>query len=71
MRFFETLMRPDQEALLSWMFLILTGFIAWYGIRYRDAGGKTDFMHLMFGTVAAIFFLLVLFQDVISFFAQP
>ena len=29
-------------------------------------GGKTDFMRLLFGAIAAIFFFLVLFQDVID-----
>ena len=63
---FETLLRFDQEALLNWLFLILTGVIAWYGLRFRDTGGKTDFMRLLFGAIAAIFFFLVLFQDVID-----
>jgi len=71
MRFFETLARFDQEAFLNWIFLILTGAIVWYGLRHRDADGKADYMRLMFGVVAAIFFLLVLFQDVIGFFIQP
>jgi|FLOH01.1.fsa_nt_gi hypothetical protein len=71
MTFFETLLRFDQEALLNWIFLILTGFVAWYGIRHRNANGRTDFVHLLFGVVGAIFFLLVLFQDVISFLTYP
>ena len=35
MELFETLLRFDQEALVNWFFLILTGFVGWYGIRYR------------------------------------
>ncbi len=71
MNSFETLLRFDQEALVNWIFLFLTGFVAWYGIRYRSIDGKADFVHLLFGVVGAIFFFLVLFQDVIGFFAYP
>ena len=69
MTLFETLLRFDQEALVNWFFLILTGFVGWYGIRYRTVGGKPDFVHLLFGVVGVIFFLLVLFQDLIGFIA--
>jgi len=48
------------------VFLAATGFIAWHGIRYRDAEGKTDFVRLLFGCIAATFFFLVLFQDVLG-----
>jgi len=70
MHLFETLLKFDQEALINWIFLILTGFVAWYGIRYRTVGGKPDFVHLLFGIVGAIFFLLVIFQDAIGFFTH-
>ena len=66
MEYFETLLRFDQEAMLNWLFLILTGVIAWYTLRTSKVGGKPDFMRLLFGTIAAIFFFLVLFQDVIG-----
>lgn len=71
MNFFETLLRFDQEALMNWGFLFLTGFVAWYGLRYRTVGGKPDFVHLLFGVVGAIFFLLLVFQDVITFLTYP
>ena len=48
------------------VFLAVTGFIAWHGIRYRDAEGKTDFVRMLFGCIAATFFFLVLFQDVLG-----
>ena len=63
---FETLLKFDQEALLNWLFLAVTGVIAWYGLRIRKADGKTDFMRLLFGVIAAIFFFLVVFQDIIT-----
>jgi hypothetical protein len=43
----------DWEKPINYLFLAVTGFIAWHGIRYR-----TD--------IAATFFFLVLFQDVLG-----
>ncbi|HER25475.1 MAG TPA: hypothetical protein ENI69_00020 [Rhodospirillales bacterium] len=65
MTYFETLLRFDLEALANWIFLAVTGLIAWYGISHRKVDGKADFVNLLFGVVGAIFFALVLFQDLI------
>jgi ABC-type Co2+ transport system permease subunit len=54
------------EPLVNLLFLAITGFIAWHGIRYRDPDGDSDFVHLLFGCIAAVFFFLVLFQDVLG-----
>jgi hypothetical protein len=54
------------EPLVDLLFLVVTGFIAWHGIRYRDAEGKTDFVRLLFGCIAAVFFVMVLLQDVLQ-----
>jgi hypothetical protein len=54
------------EPLVNLIFLAVTGFIAWHGIRYRDEEGKTDFVRLLFGCVAAVFFFMVLVQDVLG-----
>ncbi len=54
------------EMPINILFLAVTGFIAWHGIRYRDAEGKSDFVRMLFGCIAATFFFLVLFQDVLG-----
>lgn len=56
----------QYEQLVNIVFLAVTGFIAWNGIRYRDEEGNTDFVRLLFGCIAAVFFCLVLFQDVLG-----
>tara|TARA_B100000929_G_scaffold268323_1_gene237108 strand:+ start:192 stop:356 length:165 start_codon:yes stop_codon:yes gene_type:complete len=48
------------------VFLVITGVIAYRGIRYRDEDGNTDTVRLLFGCIAATFFFLVLFQDVLG-----
>ena len=54
------------EPLVNLIFLAVTGFIAVHGIRYRDAAGNTDFVRLLFGCIAAVFFFMVLLQDVLG-----
>ncbi len=54
------------EPLVNLLFLAVTAFIAWHGVRFRDADGESDFVHLLFGCIAAVFFFLVLFQDVLG-----
>lgn len=54
------------EPLVNLIFLAVTGFIALHGIRYRDEEGKTDFVRLLFGCIAAVFFFMVLVQDVLG-----
>ena len=54
------------ETPINYLFLAVTGFIAWRGIRYRDEEGETDIVQLVFGCIAAVFFFLVLMQDVLG-----
>ena len=56
----------DWEKPIDYLFLAVTGFIAWHGIRYRTEEGKMDVVRLLFGCIAATFFFLVLFQDVLG-----
>ena len=54
------------EPFANLIFLAVTGFIAVHGIRFRDKDGKSDFVQLLFGCIAAVFFFMVLFQDVLG-----
>ncbi len=54
------------ETPVNIVFLAVTAFIAWHGISYRDSDGKTDFVRLLFGCIAALFFFKVLFQDMLG-----
>lgn len=56
----------NLEPWVNLLFLAVTAAIAWHGIRFRDADGESDFVHLLFGCIAAVFFFLVLFQDVLG-----
>ena len=54
------------EAWIDWIFLLVTGGIAFHGLTYRDANGERPWVHLLFGCIAALFFFKVLFQDVLK-----
>lgn len=56
----------EAETAVNVLFLAVTGFIAWHGITYRTEDGNPDVVRLLFGCIAAVFFLLVLFQDVLG-----
>ncbi len=51
---------------IDWLFLAITGAIAWHAIRFRDETGAIDSVRLLFGCIAAVFFLKVLFEDILG-----
>ena len=59
----------EIETLVDIVFLVITGLIAYNGVRYRDAQGNSDFVRLLFGCIAAMFFFLILFRDVLELFS--
>jgi hypothetical protein len=56
----------DREPWVNLAFLAGTAWVAWHGIRYRDAEGHPDLVRLFFAAIAAIFFVMVLFDDVLG-----
>ncbi len=57
---------PSLEPIVNIIFLVVTATIAWKGLRARNEDGKADFVHLLFGCIAALFFFAILFQDVLG-----
>jgi len=57
---------PAYELPINFLFLAITGAIAWHGLHARNEDGKTDFVHLLFGCIAGFYFFAVLFQDVLG-----
>ena len=56
----------EYEKLVNIIFLIATGLIAHHGITFRKDDGEKDFVRLLFGCIAAVYFVLVLFKDVLG-----
>ena len=55
----------EYEKLVNIIFLITTALIAKHGITYRKDDCEKDFVRLLFGCIAATYFL-VLFKDVLG-----
>jgi len=51
---------------IDYVFLVVTGVIAYHGITYRDEDGESDTGHLLFGCIALVFFLRVLLVDILK-----
>lgn len=50
----------------DWVFLLVTGLVAFYGLTYRDARGERPWVHLMFGGLAVFYFMRTLLSDVLG-----
>ena len=52
--------------MLDWIFVLVTGFIDYHGLTYRDDNGETEIGPLLFGAIAMLFCVRVLFVDIIG-----
>ena len=52
--------------MFDWIFVIVTGFIAYHGITFRDEKGETEIVHLLFGCIALLFCMRALFVDILK-----
>ena len=57
---------PEYEKLVNIIFLLVTFLIAKHGITYKKDDGERDFVRFLFGCIAATYFFLVLFKDVLG-----
>ncbi len=55
-----------SNTLLNVIFLVVTAGVAWHGLTYRTPDGDKDWVRLFFGCIAMVFFLRVLFVDVLD-----
>ena len=56
----------EYEKLVNIIFLVVTALIAHHALTYRNAEGKKDFVRLFFGCIAAVYFILFLFKNVLD-----
>jgi hypothetical protein len=55
-----------MESLVDWLFLLVTGVIAYHGLTYRTPDGERDTVRTLFGCIALPFCLRVLFVDILE-----
>ena len=56
----------EYEKLVNIIFLLVTALIAHHALTYKNAEGKKDFVRMFFGCIAAVYFILVLFKNVLG-----
>ena len=55
-----------MEVLVNWLFVLVTGVIAYHGITYRKPDGDRDTVRTLFGCIALLFCLRVLFVGILD-----
>ena len=48
------------------LFVIVTAFIAWHGLTFKDKNGNKDFVRLLFGAISLLFCIRVLLTDILG-----
>ena len=48
------------------IFVLVTGAIPYNGLTYRDEEGESEIGHLLFGAIALLFCLRILFVDILG-----
>ena len=59
-------MESDAATAMDYVFLAVTAAVAYHGLTWRDEEGKSDFVRLLFGSIALLFFFRVLLADVLD-----
>ena len=52
--------------MLDIVFVLVTAAVAYHGLTFRDADGERDWVRLLFGCIALLFCLRVLFADILQ-----
>jgi hypothetical protein len=52
--------------MIDWVFLLVTGFIAYHALTHRNEDGGNDLGHMLFGAIALLFFMRVLLVDILG-----
>lgn len=55
-----------MEDLVNWLFVLVTGVIAYHGISYRTPQGDRETVRTLFGCIALLFCLRILFVDILE-----
>ena len=59
---------PECGQTIDIIFVIVTGLVAWHGLTFRTKDGEREFVHLLFGCIALMYCLWVLFSDLLGLF---
>jgi len=60
----ETL--ESESKLVDIIFVVVTGLIAYHGITFRTKDGEREWVHLLFGCIALLYCVWVIFADLLD-----
>jgi len=55
-----------MDSLVDWVFVLVTAAVAYHGLTYRNPDGERDLVRTLFGCIALLFCLRVLFVDILE-----
>ena len=55
-----------DEGLINWLIVIATGIIAYHGLTFRDKKGEKDGVRLLFGCIALLYCVTILFNEILD-----
>ncbi len=58
----------NDVSLMDIVFVLVTGFVAYHGLTHRNEDGENDIGHMLFGAIALLFCMRVLFVDIFKVF---
>ena len=53
-------------SLVDVIFVLVTAAVAYHGLTFRDENGESDTVRLLFGAIALLFCMRVLFVDILG-----
>lgn len=56
----------ENSQLVNYFFIAVTAMIAYHGLTHRNEDGENDIGHMLFGAIALLFCLRVLFVDILK-----
>ncbi len=57
---------PMNDQLIDWVFVVVTGLIAWHALTYRTKDGDRPLVHMLFGAIALLYCLWTLGKDILG-----
>ena len=54
--------------MVDYIFVLVTGLVAYHGLTHRNEDGENDVGHLLFGCIALVYCLYSLFADILQVF---
>lgn len=52
--------------MVDYIFVVVTAAVAYHGLTFRTEEGESEWVHLLFGSIALLFCVRVLFVDILK-----